>query len=148
MSPLDSTVTSLICPSSQQCYNESHLILSCETEGVVLAWRINHYSFKIVYSYDYLVGSTNISVLIEENVTEQTPKVDVYSYGILLCEVFTDKPQLPTRDSYGTMLKAIEVNWSLMHQLILSCVQVEPHKRPTMKQILQTFRDTFSRVLS
>ena len=88
------------------------------------------------------------SVLIEENVTEQTPKVDVYSYGILLCEVFTDKPQLPTRDSYGIMLKAIEVNWSLMHQLILSCVQVEPHKRPTMKQILQTFRDTFSRVLS
>ena len=46
------------------------------------------------------------------------------------------------------MLKAIEVNWPLMHQVILSCVQVEPHKRPTMKEILENFRDTFSRVLS
>ena len=84
--------------------------------------------------------------MIEENVTEQTPKVNVYTYGVLLCEVFTDKPQLPTRDNYGPMLKAIEVNWPLMHQVILLCVQVEPHKRLTMKHILQTFRDTFSRV--
>ena len=58
MSPLDSTVTSLICPPSQQCYNESHLILSCETEGVGLAWKINDQSFKTYHSYDP-VGSTS-----------------------------------------------------------------------------------------
>ena len=59
ISPLDSTVTSLICPSSQQCYDESHFILSCETEGAVLAWRINQQSFEIIYNYRDPVGSTD-----------------------------------------------------------------------------------------
>ena len=59
MSPLDSTVTSLVCPPSQQCYNESHLILTCETEGIVLAWRIQQHSFKIVYNLYHPVRNTN-----------------------------------------------------------------------------------------
>ena len=69
-----------------------------------------------------------VSILTEENVIEQTPKFDVYSYDVFLCEVFNEKPQLPTKDNYGTMLKAIEAKWSLMHQLILLCIQVAPHK--------------------
>ena len=73
MSPLDSTVTSLICPPSQQCYNESQLILSCETEGVVLAWRINQHSFKIVYSYDYPVGSTYTDGNFQTSLDQRQP---------------------------------------------------------------------------
>ena len=63
ISPLDSTVTSLICPSSQQCYDESHLILSCETERAVLVWRVINQSVVINYHYHDPVGSTSTKIV-------------------------------------------------------------------------------------
>ena len=73
ISPLDSTVTSLICPPSQQCYNDSHLILSCETEGPVLAWRINQQSFEIVYNYHDPVGSTDTDGNFQTSLDQRQP---------------------------------------------------------------------------
>ena len=73
MSPLDSTVTSLICPPPQQCYNDSHLILSCETEKAVLVWKIIQESVEIVYYYHDPVGSTHTKGNFETSHDQKTP---------------------------------------------------------------------------
>ena len=73
MSPLDSKVTSLICPPSQQCYNESHLILYCETEAVVLAWRIDQQSLEIIYNYHDPVGRSDINGNFQTSLDQRTP---------------------------------------------------------------------------
>ena len=73
MSPLDSTVNSLVCPPSQQCYDESHLILSCETKGVGLAWKISQISFEIRYNYHDPVGSTDIKGNFQTSLDQRQP---------------------------------------------------------------------------
>ena len=65
---------------------------------------------------------------------QQTVKVDVYSYGVLLCEVGTSR--FPDPDQYQDMLKQIQCKWPFLHDLIASCTQYEPEKRPTMAEIL------------
>ena len=65
---------------------------------------------------------------------EQTPKMDVYSYGKLLCEVLTNR--LPDPYAFPSMVQSMAENWPLMHQLISSCVEQDPTKRPPMSYIV------------
>ena len=64
----------------------------------------------------------------------QTAKIDVYSYGILLCEVTTE--QFPDEESLPGMMKEVQDKWAFMHRLITSCVQDHPDSRPTMSYVL------------
>ena len=65
----------------------------------------------------------------------QTPKIDVYSYGVLLCEVITC--QFPDPSEFSDMLGVVRSQWSLMHSLITSSTEHDPVKRPTMESILE-----------
>ena len=67
----------------------------------------------------------------------QTAKIDVYSFGILLCEVTVE--QLPDEESFLSMMQTVQGKWAFMHRLITSCVQDHPDKRPTMSYILTEF---------
>lgn len=87
------------------------------------------------------------SVIEMEEAKEQTTKVDVFSYGVLLCEVFTEIPQLPTKQQFPLMLKSIENKFPKMHNLVMDCIKRDPLERPTMKDILKKFQSTFSKVL-
>ena len=64
----------------------------------------------------------------------QTAKIDVYSYGILLCEVTEER--FPDEESIPSMMKVIQNKWSFMHRLITSCIQDHPDSRPTMSYVL------------
>ena len=65
----------------------------------------------------------------------QTAKLDVYSYGILLCEVIVG--QFPMNGSLPSMMQLVRSRWPFMHGLITSCIQEHPDNRPTMSYVLE-----------
>ena len=65
---------------------------------------------------------------------QQTTKMDVFSFGKLLCEVLSNR--LPDPDAFPSMLQSMAKDWPLMHQLTTSCVQQDPNKRPAMSNIV------------
>ena len=64
----------------------------------------------------------------------QTTKLDIYSYGSLLCEVATC--QFPDPVKYNDMLQQVQTESKLIHNLIISCTKHNPDERPTMLQVL------------
>ena len=69
-----------------------------------------------------------------------TPKVDVYSYGVMLCEVVTST--LPERAQFPSILACIRREWPQLHQLIIACINQSPEQRPTMASVLASL-ETF-----
>ena len=65
----------------------------------------------------------------------QTPKIDVYSYGVLLGEVITQEFPDPSR--LQEMIEAVQKLWPQMHPLVTSSIQHSPEKRPIMSNILE-----------
>ena len=65
---------------------------------------------------------------------QQSPKMDTYSFGKLLCEVFNNC--FPDPSAFLSMLQSMAKDWPLMHQLISSCVEQNPNKRPAMSYIV------------
>ena len=71
----------------------------------------------------------------------QTTKIDVYSYGVLFCEVLNN--QFPFQDIFPTMLEKVREQWAMMHEMILSCTAKNPADRPTMSDIVGTLNSKF-----
>ena len=65
---------------------------------------------------------------------KQSPKIDVFSYGKLFCEVCTST--FPFPDAFPLMLQSMVREWSNIHQTILNCMEHDPAKRPTMSSIV------------
>ena len=64
----------------------------------------------------------------------QTTKIDVFSYGVLLCEVIMS--QMPDPERFWIMLQRVEQQWPFMHKLIDSCTNENADERPTMAEVL------------
>ena len=67
----------------------------------------------------------------------QTGKLDVYSYGVLLCEVTVE--QFPMDDSLPGMMQTVQSRWPFMHGLVSHCIQDHPDNRPAMSHVLGEF---------
>ena len=65
---------------------------------------------------------------------QQTTKMDVFSYGVLLCEVMTCR--FPEVDKFQAMLQSISDSSPPLGNIIQLCIEDEPKDRPTMKQVI------------
>ena len=65
---------------------------------------------------------------------QQTTKMDVFSYGVLLCEVMTCR--FPEVDKFQAMLQSISDSSPPLGNIIQLCVEDEPKDRLTMKQVI------------
>ena len=64
----------------------------------------------------------------------QTTKIDVYSYGVLLCEVVLAR--FPDPDLFADMVEEVDRLWPAMCGLIRYCIKTNPQRRPSMADII------------
>ena len=69
---------------------------------------------------------------------DQSPKMDVYSYGVLFCEVFTS--HFPYHGAIPGMMTTLANKWPMMHDLVQSCILEDPYQRPSMNTIVNRIR--------
>ncbi|XP_073233925.1 uncharacterized protein [Porites lutea] len=69
--------------------------------------------------------------------SNQTVKVDVYSFGALLCEMCIRQPPDPQRRNEQVVL----VTNSVFRGLVRRCMQREPGARPTMQEIIDELKE-------
>ena len=64
---------------------------------------------------------------------EQTVKIDVYSFGVLLIEMLTR--EIPT-GSIEALVRSVQSRWPHFVPLITSCTVTDPSQRPSMRQVI------------
>ena len=64
----------------------------------------------------------------------QTTKIDVYSFGVLACEVITCT--LPEQEKLPGMMEAVRHGWPQIYQLVSCCIEYYPKDRPRMMSVL------------
>ncbi len=64
----------------------------------------------------------------------QSVKIDVYSYGIVLCEVTASR--FPSAEHYRDMILQVQREQPVMCDLIVHCTKREPSHRPSMAQVM------------
>ena len=91
------------------------------------------YTAPEAFSSDYFIRQT----------VRQTVKIDVYSFGIVLCEVTVS--QFPTSDKYPSMIRQVQREHPPLYELIDRCTERDPNFRPTMAEALVELNgmDTF-----
>ena len=69
----------------------------------------------------------------ENSAHQQTLKIDVYSFGVLLIEMLTR--EMPT-GSIEALVRLVQSRWPRFVPLITSCTVINPYQRPSMRQII------------
>ena len=85
-----------------------------------------------VYSPPECVAAT---VAIKVSKKQQTTKIDVFSFGVLLCEIMTCR--FPDLDQFHGMLHNVATSSPPIAQLIRTCVEEEAENRPTIRTVIQ-----------
>ena len=65
----------------------------------------------------------------------QTTKIDVYSYGILLCEVALR--EFPNPATLHELKAKVKAKYPFLHPMVLTCTENESERRPTMSRIIE-----------
>ena len=68
-----------------------------------------------------------------DSARQQTVKIDVYSFGVLLIEMLTR--EMPT-GSIEALVRSIQSRWPRFVSLIISCTVTVPNQRPSMRQVI------------
>ena len=68
-----------------------------------------------------------------DSARQQTVKIDVYSFGVLLIEILTR--EIPT-GSIEALVRSVQSRWPRFIPLITSCTVTDPNQRPLMRQVI------------
>ena len=68
-----------------------------------------------------------------DSARQQTVKMDVYSFGVLLIEMLTR--EMPT-GSIEALVRSVQSRWPRFVPLITSCTVTDPNQRPSMRQVI------------
>ena len=66
---------------------------------------------------------------------KQTTMMDVFSFGVLLCEIMTCR--FPDPDQFLVLLKTVDTSSPPIAQLIRTCIEEEAENRPTIRTVIQ-----------
>ena len=69
----------------------------------------------------------------------QTPKLDVFSFGVLMCEVLLC--EFPSLEQFEQMLGRVKARWPAVHTVAHSCTRDKPEERPTVAVVLAQLND-------
>ena len=64
----------------------------------------------------------------------QTVKIDVYSYGVVVCEVTTNR--FPSQENYREMFRQVQREHPRVYELIVECTKRDPSDRPSMAEVI------------
>ena len=64
----------------------------------------------------------------------QTGKIDVYSYGIVLCEVTASR--FPSQENFRAMFQQVQRERPQVYELIVECTKRDPSDRPSMAEVI------------
>ena len=110
--------------------SSANILVEPNESGGYIA-KVSDYGSVNVLSKVTTMGPGNASYAAPES-RLQSPKMDVYSYGILLLEMATG--QFPDCTIQGIQLDTLL--WEEMNGMIRKCITEDPANRPTMKDIL------------
>ena len=68
-----------------------------------------------------------------QTANQQTVKIDVYSFGVLLIELLTR--EMPT-GKIEALVRSVQSRWPRFVPLITSCTVTDPNERPSMRQVI------------
>ena len=69
----------------------------------------------------------------------QTTKIDVYSYGILMCEIILR--EFPNPEHLNETKEKMKTKDAILHDLVELCTQDDPAERPSMADVLLKYLD-------
>jgi len=93
------------------------------TANFVRQCRIDDPGAAIYCAPEALSGAQNLII---------SCKVDVYSFGVLLCEMCVR--ELPDPQQRETQISRMQ--WRQFQEIVERCVQIEPGGRPNMEEII------------
>ena len=70
----------------------------------------------------------------------QTDKVDVYSFGVLICEVVLSQPPPENREEFPIMLSEVSSKDHHLFQLAMNCTKRSHEERPSMLEVAKALR--------